>query len=434
MGKKLNDEKLDKSALTTDIVNSQNKVAAASSVFNVNTSKVDKSSIVNSLDNTDTTKVLSAAQGKVLNDRINSLGSVYKYKGNKNTIEEVLALTDAKIGDVWNVIQEFSAGGKKYPAGTNIACIKNTSTSEHSEVNWDPLGGTVDLSGYATKTEMNSGLNSKINTSAIKNDLTTGGVTNVLSAEQGKLLNDNKVAKSEIVDDTSTDDATKPLSARQGKSLQDEITVLENNIQDLQTSIPTKTSQLTNDSNYVTTNNVLTKTNTTEYNPVGEYHPATKKYVDGKHTIFTINQEAHQQLISNQFVKAGEAETKINLVFQSVENFKAIVTHLLKDNILFFKITEKEIFKVSTAHVYSNPDNGSYELSFIYIYTSIADANNIAMITKRIFIALKPNATNFFVVKDLVVSDNIDTVTKKTKSEYDAINPKSDNTMYAITE
>lgn len=73
-------------------------------------------------------------------------------------------------------------------AGTNVACIKNTSTTEHTEANWDPLGGTVDLSAYATKAEMNSGLNSKINTSAIKNDLTTGGVTNVLSAEQGKIL------------------------------------------------------------------------------------------------------------------------------------------------------------------------------------------------------------------------------------------------------
>lgn len=64
-------------------------------------------------------------------------------------------------------------------AGTTVACIKNTSTTEHTEANWDPLGGTVDLSAYATKAEMNSGLNSKINTSAIKNDLTTGGVTNV---------------------------------------------------------------------------------------------------------------------------------------------------------------------------------------------------------------------------------------------------------------
>ena len=251
MGKKLNDEKLDKSALTTDIVNSQDKVAAASSVFNVNTNKVDKSSIVNSLDSIDFEKVLSAAQGKVLNDRINSLGSVYKYKGNKNTIEEVLALTDAKIGDVWNVIQEFSAGGKKYPADTNIACIKNTSTSEHSEVNWDPLGGTVDLSGYATKTEMNYNLN-------------------------------NKVDKNDIIDNLDTNDATKVLSAKIGKILNDAITDVENNIQDLQTSIPTKVSQLTNDSNYLTSARVLTKDNTDTYSPTDNYHPATKKYVDDK--------------------------------------------------------------------------------------------------------------------------------------------------------
>lgn len=103
-------------------------------------------------------------------------------------ISEVIAITNAVVGDVYNVEAEFSVGGKKYPAGTNVACIKNTSTTEHTEANWDPLGGTVDLSAYATKAEMNSGLNSKINTSAIKNDLTTGGVTNVLSAEQGKIL------------------------------------------------------------------------------------------------------------------------------------------------------------------------------------------------------------------------------------------------------
>lgn len=403
MGKKLNDEKLDKSAITTDIINSEDKVASASSVFNVNTSKLDKSAIVNNVNSTDVAKVLSAAQGKVLNDRINSLGSVYKYKGNKDTIEDVLAITDAKIGDVWNVIQEFIAGGKKYPAGTNVACIKNTSTSEHSEANWDPLGGTVDLSGYATKTEMNSGLNSKVAKSDIVNDLTTGGTTNVLSAEQGKQL------------DT-------------------DIHALEDNIQDLNLKIPTNTSQLTNDSNYTTTNDVLTKTNTVSYTPVGEYHPATKKYVDGKHIVFTITKEANQQLITNQLVKAEEVETKINLIFQSIENFKAIVIHLLSDNILFLKITEKEIIKVSTSHTCCNPDIGAYELSFIYIYTSIVDANNIILVTKRIFIALNSNATNFFVVNDLVQSDNLTTITKKTKSEYGSIPTKDNSTMYAITE
>lgn len=179
---------------------------------------------------------------------------------------------------------------------------------------------------------------------------------------------------------------------------------------------------------------VLTKTNTSSFTPTGDYQPATKKYVDDKHIMLTITDEAHIQLISNQEVKAGEAESKINLVFGSIDNFKNIIQRLLSDNILFLKITEKEIFKVSTSHTYCNPDNGAYELSFIYTYTSIADANNISLVTKRIFIALNSNATNFFVVKDILVSDNLTTLTKKTAAEYEAIGSKDEGTMYAITD
>lgn len=179
---------------------------------------------------------------------------------------------------------------------------------------------------------------------------------------------------------------------------------------------------------------VLTKTNTSPFTPTGDYQPATKKYVDDKHIMLTITDEAHIQLISNQEVKAGEAESKINLVFGSIDNFKNIIQRLLSDNILFLKITEKEIFKVSTSHTYCNPDNGAYELSFIYTYTSIADANNISLVTKRIFIALNSNATNFFVVKDILVSDNLTTLTKKTAAEYEAIGSKDDNTAYCVTD
>lgn len=179
---------------------------------------------------------------------------------------------------------------------------------------------------------------------------------------------------------------------------------------------------------------VLTKTNTSSFTPTGDYQPATKKYVDDKHIMLTITNEARQQLISNQEVKAGEAESKINLVFGSIDNFKNIIQRLLSDNILFLKITEKEIFKVSTSHTYCNPDNGAYELSFIYTYTSIADANNISLVTKRIFIALNSNATNFFVVKDILVSDNLTTLTKKTAAEYEAIGSKDANTAYCVTD
>lgn len=179
---------------------------------------------------------------------------------------------------------------------------------------------------------------------------------------------------------------------------------------------------------------VLTKTNSESFTPTSDYQPATKKYVDDKHILLTITNEAHQQLITNQEVKAGEAESKINLVFGSIDNFKNIIQRLLSDNNLFLKMSEKDSFKVSTSHTYCHPGNGAYELSFIFTYTSITDANNISLVTKRIFIALNSIATNFFVVKDILVSDNLTTLTKKTAAEYEAIGSKDDNTAYCVTD
>lgn len=72
-----------------------------------------------------------------------ALTGVYKYKGSKTDLSEVQALTNVKIGDVWNVVNEFTLGGKKYPAGTNVAAIADKTEADPN--NWDALGGTVDL-------------------------------------------------------------------------------------------------------------------------------------------------------------------------------------------------------------------------------------------------------------------------------------------------
>ncbi len=178
---------------------------------------------------------------------------------------------------------------------------------------------------------------------------------------------------------------------------------------------------------------VLTKNNTTPFSPTNDYNPATKKYVDSYFNIVKISQEAHQQLISNQESKNTDADEKINIVFGSADNFRNIATSLMTDNNLFFQISEKEIFKLNVSQVYVNTDKGAYELSFIYVYTSIGDANNISILTKRVFIALN-NAVNLFIVRDLVTSDNLTTLTKKTKSEYDGISTKDNSTMYAVIE
>lgn len=111
--------------------------------------------VVNSLTSSDTANALSAAQGKALNDRISGLGNVYRVKGTKKTIEEVYSISaDAKLGDVWNITSAFTIGGKPYPANTNVVCIAEWSTSTTPQNNWDPLGGTVDLSTYVPKSDI----------------------------------------------------------------------------------------------------------------------------------------------------------------------------------------------------------------------------------------------------------------------------------------
>lgn len=140
--------------------------------------------VVNNLTSSDTANALSAAQGKALNDRISGLGNVYRVKGTKTDIEDVYDISaDAKLGDVWNITSAFIIGGKPYPANTNVVCIAEWSTSTTPQNNWDPLGGTVDLSTY--------------------------------------------VPKSDIVDNLSTSDSKKPLSAKQGLALATMITELE---------------------------------------------------------------------------------------------------------------------------------------------------------------------------------------------------------------
>lgn len=133
---------------------SSNKPLSAAMGKKLQDEKLAKTDVVNNLTTTDISKALSAAQGKALNDKISALGSVYRIKGSKTNISEVLALTDAKVGDAWNVTNAFTFGGKPYPANTNVVCITATSTSDHDENNWDPIGGTVDLSPYAKKSDI----------------------------------------------------------------------------------------------------------------------------------------------------------------------------------------------------------------------------------------------------------------------------------------
>ena len=178
---------------------------------------------------------------------------------------------------------------------------------------------------------------------------------------------------------------------------------------------------------------VLTKNNTSAYTPTNDYHPSTKKYVDEQMFLLTISDTGHQELVSNQDTTGETAATKINTVFGSADNFKSVVSQLMANKRLVIKITETERFQPGVIHSYMNIDNGAYELSFDFNYSSLS-STGATLLSKRILIAMNNNYGNFFIVRDIVTSDNLTTLTKKSTEQYAAITNKDANTVYCVTD
>ena len=84
------------------------------------------------------------------------LANLFNYVGNVDSFES-LPTSGLKKGDVYNVVSAFEieipgegledSVKEQYPAGTNVVW---------NGTGWDPLAGSIDLSGYATKIELNT--------------------------------------------------------------------------------------------------------------------------------------------------------------------------------------------------------------------------------------------------------------------------------------
>lgn len=411
----------------------------------------------------------------------------------------------------------------------------------------------------------------------IIDNLTTADKTKVLSANQGKLLNDTKFDKSQVtsaienstikaasvkliydlnnqkldkksvVDNLTTDDAGKALSARQGKSLSDELHILDNTVQDIPALIPTKVSQLTNDSNYLTSARVLTKDNTDAYNPTNNYHPATKKYVDDKlngssisivefdynlvnaltntstteevnaafanrsklktnsivkligindssdgfdgsdgyrlchkvsvnspdsfiieyfsdsnnnevvEIIFSIdNVEVNRMSITptipndilkfkyidvadgsyltiNRQVSGNDTVEYINKIFGSIDNLSRIIMDMCENHTKYYFHSYNDKYnniELANTYAYNNTQE-EYNLQF-----NISYYTNNGPVSKRFGILIDTSdvAANRLYIEDILASDNLQRVVKRTKSEYDSIGAKDASTMYGVTE
>lgn len=172
--------------------------------------------IINSLESDKTDAALSAAQGKALKTLVDelkaSVAAALDYKGTKDTYD-ALPSEGNKKGDVWNVV----AAHEGTPAGTNYAW---------DGAKWDPLGGTVDLSGYYTKLQVDDAISIAKTELEAADTALEGQITTVTNQLNNKV---DKVEGSSLISDTDLN----------------QIRTNKSNIEALQTSVGNKQEALT---------------------------------------------------------------------------------------------------------------------------------------------------------------------------------------------
>lgn len=185
--------------------------------------------IIDSLESDKTDAALSAAQGKALKTLIDdlkaSVAAALDYKGTKDTYD-ALPTEGNKKGDVWNVV----AAHGTTPAGTNYAW---------DGTQWDPLGGTVDLSGYYTKTQVDDAISTAKTELEAADTALEGQITTVTNQLNNKV---DKVEGSGLISDTDLN----------------QIRTNKSDIESLQASVGGKQDELTpGDAVSITEENVI---------------------------------------------------------------------------------------------------------------------------------------------------------------------------------
>lgn len=189
----------------------------------------------------------------------------------------------------------------------------------------------------------------------------------------------------------------------------------------------------TNWKEFAFTDDVLTKTNTSSFTPTGDYQPATKKYADNINYGKVINVSVGTYLITNKNEKDREAIDLINTIFGSVDNLKEIIQDIIANHTKYYfhsYNSKDNCIELSSIYSFHNTETEEYNLQ-----CNISYYTNNGPVSKRMGFKLMPNDEDCVAsIEDILVSDNLTTLTKKTAAEYEAISSKDGGTMYAITD
>lgn len=181
---------------------------------------------------------------------------------------------------------------------------------------------------------------------------------------------------------------------------------------------------------------VLTKDNETEYTPTQDYHPATKKYVDESKAIKYINISDSTILeISNSDTSSAKLRELIGSIFGSKDTFINIVDNIVDNDTEYQFVSTNgsspNRFRLGSIGTWRNVDKTSYELAFTLTFI-----DSSRCYCKAYFISLQNTSSfdGYFIIRDIITSDNLTTITKKTAAEYEALGSKDANTAYCVTD
>lgn len=183
-------------------------------------------------------------------------------------------------------------------------------------------------------------------------------------------------------------------------------------------------------------NNVLLRNNTTAFSPTNDYNPATKKYVDNiAYGKVIVVSDISKFLYSVELNGADAKQRTIDL-FGNIDNFKNVVADILANHTRYYfhinNNSNNNCIELGCVNAWRANDSTSYELHFIITYFG---NNPVETFTNRISIVSNDdNRESKVIIVSLVNSDNINTITNKTKSEYDGISTKQNKTAYLVTD
>ena len=188
----------------------------------------------------------------------------------------------------------------------------------------------------------------------------------------------------------------------------------------------------------VGSSDVLTKTNTSAYTPTQPYHPATKKYVDDK--VYVVNNSTWEEVLrNNKSINGTDVQALVNKLFGSYSEFLSLLQGVNDNVYIGLKFTDwmyddangygvGSSYTASNLYAKHNTAEGEFNCNFTYFYKNAL---------KCCIISVNEASNHNYdklIIQDIVTSDNLTTITKKTAAEYEALGSKDANTAYCVTD